>query len=89
MATGTARVGKAQALVEAAREHARALRQQPGCLGTFVLLEKGSRVQVSVFETETQLERALEATRAVIAGHHIENYLEGEPHFQLFDVLSG
>lgn len=89
MATSTAKEGKAEALVEAARHHAKALEQQPGCRGTFVLLEKGSNVQVSisVFETEADLEHALEATRAVISGHHIEEFLEGPSRFQLFDVL--
>lgn len=88
MATTTARAGRLPALVRAALDHAVALRQQPGCVAAYVLTERGTSVQVSVslFETEEALERALEATRPVIARHALEQLREGPSAFTVFDV---
>jgi heme-degrading monooxygenase HmoA len=88
MATTKARPGDEEALVTAANDHARALREQPGCQATYVLLERGSSTQVSisVFDSDASFQRALEATRPVIAKHHIERFAETPPVFQVFDV---
>lgn len=88
MALSTAKAGKAEELVAAALEHANALRQQPGCVGAYVLSERGTagQVSVSLFENEESFLRAVEATRPVIARHHLERLVEGAPVFRVFDV---
>jgi heme-degrading monooxygenase HmoA len=88
MAFQTARPGRSEALLAAALEHAAALRQQPGCVATYVLSERGSRrqVSISVFETEAALEAGLTATRPVIVRHDLGTMVEGSSEFRLFDV---
>lgn len=88
MASNTARPGEEERLVLAAQEHAVALRAQPGCVGAYVLTEKEGRAQlsISIFESEDAFNRALEATRPIIAKHHLERILEGPSSFRLFDV---
>ena len=88
IATTTAKAGSEEALVTAALDHAKALRAEPGCLATYVLRERGSRVQVSisVFENEAAFQHAVETTRPVIMAHHIERLWESPPGFRLFDV---
>lgn len=88
MAFNTPRPGEEEKLVRAALEHGAALREQPGCVAAYVLTEKGARAQVSVsvFETEDAFHRGLEATRPVIAKHHLERLLEGPSTFRFFEV---
>lgn len=88
MATGTARKGSEEALAQAALEHAKALRQQPGCVGAWVLRERNTRTQVSlsIFTSEDAFNHGTEATKAVIAGRHPERLVEGAFSFRLFDV---
>lgn len=88
IAMNVAKDGQMERLVAAAREHAEALRAQPGCVGAWVLVERGTsgQVSLSLFESEGAFGRALEATRPVIAKHHIEALVEGEGEFRLFDV---
>lgn len=90
MATSTARQGEEEALVLAALDHADALRQQPGCVAAYVLTERGGRTQLSlsIFDDEESFHRGLEATRAVIAQHHLDRLLEGPSTFRVFDVRS-
>lgn len=88
MALTTARPGKVEEIVRAAQEHATALRQQPGCAGAYVLVERGgtNQVMISLFESEEAFHAAAAATEPVIARHHIERFLEAPPAFRLFDV---
>jgi heme-degrading monooxygenase HmoA len=88
MAMSTAKAGSEEALAQAALDHARALRQQPGCVMAYVLQERGTSAQVSlsIFETEEAFERGMEATRSVIAKHGIERLRDGASTFRLFDV---
>lgn len=88
MATSTVRPGQLEPLVAAALDHAAALRQQPGCVAAYVLAERGGtgQVSLSIFQSEEALERALAATRPVIAKHHIDQFVEGPPSFRFFDV---
>jgi heme-degrading monooxygenase HmoA len=88
MAMSTVKPGQMDALVAAALDHANALESQPGCLGTYVLSERGgsTQVSISIFESEESFERAAQATLPVIAAHHLENLVEGSPSFRYFDV---
>lgn len=88
MATTKVKPGAEEALVAAAQDHATALRAQPGCRGTYVLLERGTRVQVSIslFDDAPSLQRALDATRPVIARHRIDQLWESPPSFAVLDV---
>ena len=88
MATGAARKGKEEALARAALEHAGALRRQPGCVGAYVLKERGTGTQVSlaIFETEESFEKGMTATMPVIERHHLEELREGPSSFRVFDV---
>jgi heme-degrading monooxygenase HmoA len=88
IATTVAKSGKMEALVTAARDHGRALRTQPGCLATYVLVERGSSTQVSisVFDTEDSFQRAVEATRGIIAKHHIDELWQAPSSFRMYDV---
>jgi heme-degrading monooxygenase HmoA len=88
MAMSTAKSGSEEALAQAALDHARALREQPGCVAAYVLQERGSAAQVSlsIFESEEAFERGMEATRSVIASRHIERFRAGPSSFRLFDV---
>jgi heme-degrading monooxygenase HmoA len=88
MAMNHAKEGKDAALVEAAEDHARALRGQPGCVDAYVLSERGTHAQVSIsfFTSEATFLEALEATRPVIARHHLDRLVTGESTFRLFDV---
>ncbi len=88
MATSRAKPGKEEALVAAAQDHARALREQPGCVATYVLLERGSSTQVSIsiFESEATFTRAVDVTRPVIAKHDLGSLVETPPTFGVFDV---
>jgi heme-degrading monooxygenase HmoA len=91
MASGTPRKGKEDALRAAAEEHAAALLRQPGCVAAYVLRERGTRAQVSlsVFRTEDDFNRAMDATMPIIAKHHLDELREGSSTFRLFDVLGG
>jgi heme-degrading monooxygenase HmoA len=88
IATSTPRSGKADALTSAALEHAGALRLQPGCVGAWVMWERGGTAQLSlsIFDTDDTFNRALEVTRPVIAKHRLGELVEGEPTFRVFDV---
>jgi heme-degrading monooxygenase HmoA len=88
MALSTAKHGKKEALVAAAKDHAQALRAQPGCLATYVLDERGTmgQVSISIFESEEAFRSAAEATRPVIGRHRLETLLEAPPEFRVFDV---
>ena len=88
MAICTVRPGQMGALVAAALDHASALKRQPGYRASYVLSERDGPTQVSLslFDSPENFHRALESTRAVIAGHHIERLLDGPPTFRLFDV---
>jgi len=88
MATTRAKAGAEEALVTAAQDHGRALRDQPGCHGTHVLLERTTRtvVSISIFEDDAALERALEATRPILARHGIEQLWESPPTFTRLEV---
>jgi heme-degrading monooxygenase HmoA len=88
MALTTVRRGREDDLIRAAVDHAEALRQQPGCVATYVLRERGtaSQVSLSFFESEEAFRRGAEATLPVIAKHHLDELLEGPPTFRFFDV---
>ncbi|HXW67361.1 MAG TPA: antibiotic biosynthesis monooxygenase [Thermoplasmata archaeon] len=88
MAFGAAKPGQSEALVAAALDHAAALRRQPGCVAAYVLEERGTgtQVSVSIFQSEADLARALEATRPVIAKHRLDELTTGPHSFRLFDV---
>lgn len=88
MATSVAKRGKEEALAIAALDHATALRKQPGCLGAYVLNERGTGIQMSlaIFESEDTFNRGTEATMPVIAKHHLEELRKGGSTFRLFDV---
>jgi heme-degrading monooxygenase HmoA len=88
MAFNTAREGREEDLTLAALDHARALRRQPGCVAAYVLRERDSKAQVSIsiFETEEAFRRGADATRPVIAKHHIDRWLESPSVFRVFDV---
>ena len=88
MALSTAKEGSEHKLAQAAREHAEALRQQPGCVGAWVLRERSSRAQValSIFDSEASFQRATAATMPVIAAHQPEKLVEGRFVVRLFDV---
>ena len=88
LAENTAKNGMEAPLLRAAQEHGAALRQQPGCIATYVLTEKGSRdvVALSVFDSEESFEKAVVATRPVIMKHQLPDLLEGEPRFRILDV---
>lgn len=88
MASSRARPGKETALLAAAQEHAEALRHQPGCVGAYVLRERGTAAQLSlsIFETEDAFERGMEATMPVIARHPLDELRDGPSTFRLFDV---
>ena len=87
MAFTTAKSGREEALIEAARDHARALRAEPGCVAAYVLEERGTpdQVALSIFESEEAFRKAAEATRPVIARHRIGELLEGPPRFRYFE----
>ncbi len=89
MALSTAKRGSEEALAEAALDHARALRNQPGCVGAWVLRERNTRAQVSmsIFDSEEAFNHATEATSSVISSHHPEKLIEGAFSFRLFDVF--
>jgi heme-degrading monooxygenase HmoA len=88
MASGAAKPGKEEALVRAARDHARALREQPGCVAAYVLEEVGGpgQVSLSIFETREEFERGAAATLPVIAAHHLETLTDAPHTFRFFDV---
>ncbi len=88
MALSTAKEGCESALAQAALDHAQILRQQPGCVGAWVLRERATRAQValSIFATEEAFNEAARATAPVIAAHHPERLIEGTFSFRLFDV---
>ncbi len=88
MALSTAKEGSEEALAQAALDHARALRRQPGCVGAWVLRERATRAQVSLslFASEEAFYEAAKATRTVIAEHHPERMVEGTFSFRVFDV---
>ncbi len=88
MATTQAKPGCEEELVAAARDHAEALRAQPGCRAAYVLRERGAPrvVSISVFESEEALQRAVEATRPVIAKHGIDRLWTEPSSFAFFDV---
>ncbi len=88
MATTPVKPGREEDLIAAARDHAEALRAQPGCLATYVLLERGAarQVSISVFESEEAFQRAVEATRPVIAKHRIDQMWASPSSFAFFDV---
>jgi len=88
MATVTVKRGKEAAVVTAALEHAAALRTQPGCRATYVLLQRDAPVEVSIsiFDDQESFDRAVDATRPVIARHHLEQLWERPPSFATFDV---
>lgn len=88
MAVGTAKDGMEEELARAAQAHAEALRQQPGCVGAWVLHERGTRSQVSfsIFTTEDAFNAAAAATRSVIAAHHPEQLVEGSFNYREFDA---
>lgn len=88
MAMSTPKRGKERALAHAASDHARALREQPGCLAAYVMHERGSNRQIalSVFDSQAAFHRAMEATAPVIAGHHLEQLRHGASEFRVFDV---
>lgn len=88
MAVGTAKNGMEEALARAAREHAEALRQQPGCVGAWILHERATRSQVSlsIFTTEDAFNAAVAATRSVIAAHDPQRLVEGSFSYRVYDV---
>lgn len=88
MASSRPKPGKIEQLVAAALDHASALRGQPGCVGAYVLVEQQGRTQLSlsIFETEEAFQKAVAATRTVIARHHLEQLLDGPSEFRFFDV---
>ena len=88
MALSMAKEGSEEALAQAALDHARALRQQPGCVGAWVLRERTTRGQValSIFESENTFSEAAKVTSPVIAKHHPELLVEGAFTFRVFDV---
>lgn len=88
MALTTAKDGRKEALIEAAQDHARALRVQPGCVAAYVLDERGTpdQVALSIFDSEESFRRAAEATLPVIARHRLEELLERPPQFRFFDT---
>jgi heme-degrading monooxygenase HmoA len=88
MATGVARTGKEEALARAALEHAEALRQQPGCVGAYVLRERGTGAQISlaIFNSEEAFEQGMQTTMPIIAKHHLEDLRDGLSTFRVFDV---
>jgi heme-degrading monooxygenase HmoA len=88
MATLTAKPGKMGQLVEAAQEHAAALRAQPGFVAAYVLQEAGGtgQVSMSIFESKEAFLRAAEKTKPVIAKHNVERLIDGEPGFRFFEV---
>jgi heme-degrading monooxygenase HmoA len=88
MATSRPKPGREEALAAAALDHARALREQPGCVAAYVLRERGAGTQlsVSIFESEEAFERGMAATRPVIERHRLDTLREGPSEFRLFDV---
>lgn len=88
MALTTARTGREEDVIGAALDHAAALKQQPGCVATYVLKEKegGGVVALSIFESEDAFRRAAVATQPVIAKHHLEDLASGPPTFRVFEV---
>lgn len=88
MAMTTAKPGRVGDIVRAAQDHAAALREQPGCQGAYVLVERGreNQVMISLFESEESFRKAAAATLPVINRHAIEQFLEGPPAYRLFDV---
>lgn len=88
IALNTAKAGRKDALLAAARDHAEALRRQPGCLAAYVLDQRDSlgQVSISIFESEEAFHKALAATRPVIAAHRLESLLDGTTDFRFFDV---
>jgi quinol monooxygenase YgiN len=89
MAETRARAECEERLARAAEVHASALRAQPGCRAAFVLRDPSARdfVSISVFDSAGELERAIEATRPVIARHGLPELLEGVPRFRSFEVV--
>jgi hypothetical protein len=89
MASSRARRGKEGALIAAAQEHAGALLQQKGCLAAYVMNERdtGAQLSLSIFMSEDEFNRAMEATMPVIAKHHLEDLRDGLSTFRVFDVL--
>lgn len=90
MVTVQAKPGRMDELVQAGLDHARALRQQPGCVAALVLEERGTRAQVNlaVFETEGDFSRAVEATATILRAHRLDELVEGPSSFRAFDVRS-
>ncbi len=86
MATCRPKPGRLEDVLRASREHAQALRRQPGCRATYVLssVPEGTQVSISVFDSESALTAALAATREVIAAHHLDDLLDGPPTFQIY-----
>jgi quinol monooxygenase YgiN len=87
MATMRAKDGRLEALVRAAVDHGRALREQPGCVTTYVFVERDGTAltAVSLFRSEEELQRAIRETGPVLAGHHLETLTEGEGSFKLLE----
>lgn len=83
-----AKPGEKGAAIAAARDHAEALRRQPGCVAAYVLDERGTEreLSISVFESEEAFRRAADATRPVILAHHLERLVTRAPEFHLYDV---
>ena len=90
IASNTPKPGKMGELLVAARDHAAALQRQPGCVAAYVLEERNQQrqVSISVFETEAAFERALAATRGILAKHHLDEFMEPSSDFRTFDVRS-
>ncbi len=88
-ATTKPRPGRERELDLAASEHAAALRRQPGCLGAYVMHDRaaGSQVSLSIFATAEDLDRALVATRPIIARHPLDDLREGGTDFRLLEVV--
>jgi len=88
VATSTAKTGKMDQLIAAASEHAEALRREPGCVAAYVLRERegSGQLSMSIFESEEAFARAVNATRPVIARHHLEELVERPPEFHFFEV---
>ena len=88
MALSTAKEGSEKELARAALDHARALREQSGCVGAWVFRERNTRAQValSIFDSEDSFKRAAAATVSVIASRHPERLVIGEFSYRVFDV---
>ena len=88
MAISRPKPGNLAAVLAAAEEHGAALRSQPGCVGAYVLSERGanSQVSISLFTSEEAFRKALDATRPVIAKHHLEELLEADSSFHTYEV---